>query len=271
MTYPSLSRLLNDNGIFKKSASDDFESEIEKLQLKMLRIQQGIWHKKGRAVIVFEGFDAAGKGGVIRKLTRALDPRGIRVHPIGAPTIEEKDKHWLYRFWAKIPDAGTIAVFDRSWYGRVLVERVENLTDRESWRRAYSEINQFEKMLQDDGINLVKIFLAISKKEQLKRFEDRLNDPYKQWKLTADDLRSRKKWSSYVRAVDQMFEETSKKSARWHVIPSDHKPFARKESLLVVTSEFQHWQNWMEKQAMHVGKKKIKKSLKDLSKTKRDL
>lgn len=146
------------------SSSKSYKKEIQKLQLKMLTIQQGIWHQKKRVIVVFEGFDASGKGGAIRRLTQVLDPRGVRVYPIGPPTEMEQKTHWLYRFWARLPEPGMMAFFDRSWYGRVLVERVENLTAKKDWKRGYSEINQFEKMLVDDGIELIKIYLSISKK-----------------------------------------------------------------------------------------------------------
>jgi polyphosphate kinase 2 (PPK2 family) len=249
----SLRRLL----AFKKNTAitseQKFKDEIEELQLKMLRIQQGVWHKKERAVIVFEGFDAAGKGGAIRKLTEVLDPRGFKVHPIGPPTPEEQGKHWLYRFWTLLPAPGTIAIFDRSWYGRVLVERVDKLTPEARWKQAYNEINQFESMLKSDGIEVVKIFLGISKSEQLKRFKDRMQDPYKQWKLTPDDLRARKKWNQYVGAVEDIFKHTGKQVCPWHLIHADNKHFTRLEVLKAVTTRLKPAGVWMEKNA---GKRK---------------
>ncbi len=241
----SLSQALDSKNAFFIDKVTDFSKELEKLQLTMLRIQQGVWHAKSRVIIVFEGFDAAGKGGAIRKLTKMLDPRGFKVHPIGPPTAEEQGKHWLYRFWTLLPAPGTIAIFDRSWYGRVLVERVDKLTDKTHWNRAYTEINQFEQMLQNDGVEIVKIFLAITKKEQFARFEERLKDPYKQWKLSKEDIRARKKWNQYVLAVDEMFQKT----ARWNLIPADHKLSARMETLKVVTSKLKRCEAWMEKHA----------------------
>src|SRR5262249_29987963 len=147
------------------------------------------------------GFDAAGKGGAIRRLVEKLDPRGFKVHPIGPPEAVEQQIHYLYRFWTRLPKPGTIAIFDRTWYGRVLVEKVEKLAARKRCEQAYEEIVNFEKTLVQDGISLIKIFLAISKKEQLKRFEDRLNDPYKEWKLTKDDVEDRRRWDKYVKAA----------------------------------------------------------------------
>jgi polyphosphate kinase 2 (PPK2 family) len=271
MKTSSLTQLLKNHKAFKEIEGDEFNKEIEKLQLKMLRIQQGIWHKRSRAIIVFEGFDAAGKGGAIRKLTRMLDPRGFRVHPIGPPTADEQGKHWLYRFWSLLPAPGTIAIFDRSWYGRVLVERVEGLTDKAHWKRAFTEINEFEQMLQNDGIEIVKIFLALTKDEQLTRFEDRLRDPYKQWKLSEDDIKARKKWDQYVKAVDEMLQKTNLKSSSWNLIPADHKPFTRKETLKIVTSELKTCGAWMEERATKLGKRSLEAALKRIGKKRKDI
>lgn len=267
----SLTKLLKTCKAQKKGCSGDFKNEIQRLQLKMLRIQQGVWHKRSRAVIIFEGFDAAGKGGAIRKLTEILDPRGFRVHPIGPPSLDEQGKHWLYRFWSLLPSPGTIAVFDRSWYGRVLVERVDELTGRENWKRAFNEINEFEKMLQDDGVDLIKIFLSITKDEQLKRFEERLKDPYKQWKLSKADIQARKKWDQYVEAVDDLFKRTNLRSAQWHLVPADNKPYARKEVLRIVTSELKVCEAWIEKQASKLGKRSIETAIKKLGKKRKDI
>src|SRR5882672_5475355 len=164
-----------------------YERKLAKLQLKMLSIQQTYFHENRRAVIAFEGWDAAGKGGAIRRLTEKLDPRGFHVWPIGPPTPEEQGRHYLYRFWNKLPERGQLAIFDRTWYGRVLVERVERLIKKPVWKRAYDEINEFERMLIDDGVRVVKIFLHITPDEQLRRFAERLNNPYKRWKLTDSD------------------------------------------------------------------------------------
>jgi polyphosphate kinase 2 (PPK2 family) len=237
----------------------------------MLRIQQAVWHRKERVIIVFEGFDAAGKGGAIRKLTETLDPRSFRVHPIGPPTLEEQGKHWLYRFWSLLPEPGSIAVFDRSWYGRVLVERAEGLTKKTNWKRAYGEINQLEKMLLDDGIYIIKIFLAISKREQLVRFEERLNDPYKQWKLSVQDIQARKMWDHYVTAVDEMFLKTSRKSSPWCLISADNKSHARKETLTVVTKNLNSSVSWMEENAVKLGKRNLREALIQLGRDEKEL
>lgn len=238
---------------------------LKKLQLKMLRIQQGVYHNKQRVIIAFEGTDAAGKGGAIRRLTLDLDPRGFKVHPIGAPSAKAQGKHYLYRFWKKLPAPGTIAVFDRTWYGRVLVERVEGFTPKERWKMAYEEINQFEKLLADDGVIIIKVFLKISRKEQLKRFEARLKDPYKQWKITKDDIRNREKWNEYEKAYAEMIEKTNTKYAPWCVIETDDKDVAREKVLKLVTERCRHIEKWMEEKASQVLEtKQIKEALESL-------
>jgi polyphosphate kinase 2 (PPK2 family) len=257
----SLSDLLKNKKVFEKVA-EDTSNGTKQLQLRMLRIQQGVWHRKSRAIIIFEGFDAAGKGGAIRKLTEVLDPRSVRVHTIGPPTEEDQGKHWLYRFWRCLPSPGMIAIFDRSWYGRVLVERVDGLTDKTHWKSAFLEINAFEKMLQDDGIDIIKIFLAIAKDEQLRRFEERLLDPYKQWKLTNDDLRARKRWNLYVEAVDDLLRITNTKLSPWNLIPANNKKFTRKEVLRLVTSRLCSCEAWITKQAENLGQRTLKHELK---------
>jgi len=217
-----------------------YESRIAQLQLKMLRVQQAYHHQKRRALLVFEGWDAGGKGGSIRRLTEKLDPRGFQVHAIGAPTPVEQGKHYLYRFWNKLPARGNIAIFDRSWYGRVLVERVEGFAEAEAWKRAYDEINEFERLLADDGVRIIKIFMHISKGEQLRRFEERLQNPYKRWKLTSDDLRNRDKWDDYVEAIEDMFDRTSTSFAPWNAIGGNYKWYARTQVLELATSILGH-------------------------------
>ena len=200
-------------------------------QQKLVRIQQAMLFTGERAVVVFEGMDAAGKGGTIRRLAWAMDPRSLKVWPIGAPNEIERRQHYLQRFWTRLPEKTQIAVFDRSWYGRVLVERVEKLTPKKDWKRAYREINEFERQLADDGFRIVKIFLHISKEEQSRQLIERLRDPLKRWKLSYDDFRNRSRWSDYVAAIEDMFEKTHTKYAPWHVVPSDDKPAARAEAL----------------------------------------
>jgi polyphosphate kinase 2 (PPK2 family) len=176
---------------------------------------------------VFEGWDTAGKGGIVRRLGWALDPRSFKVHPIAAPDEHERAQHYLQRFWRRLPEKGQIVAFDRSWYGRVLVERVEGLAAKKEWRRAYREINEFERMLIDSGIRLVKLFLHITPDEQMRRFRDRLTDPVKRWKLSYEDFRNRARWADYETAIEDMMAETSTDLAPWHLIPANNKPYGR--------------------------------------------
>lgn len=262
MAHPSLSRLLAKRDFPQIATKDAYERRLEALQRRMLLVQQGLYHARRRAVIAFEGFDAAGKGGVIRRIAEAVDPRGLRVVAVGPPTPEEQGRHWLWRFWRDLPLPGTIVVFDRTWYGRVLVERVERLAPREAWRRAYGEIQAFERTLVDDGVDLVKIFLGITKREQLRRFDRRLEDPYKQWKLGEADLRAREAWDDYVEAADDLLARTDAPRARWHLVPAEHKWFARVEALRVVTSALGRHARWMEAKAREAERaKRLRKAL----------
>lgn len=210
---------------------DHYHKKLKEAQEQLLQVQQAYYHQGKRAIIVFQGWDAAGKGGAIRRITEKLDPRGYHVHPIASPTKDEQGRHYLYRFETRLPSPGSIAIFDRSWYERVLVERIEEFATPFQWQRAYQEINEFERMLTDDGVRIIKLFLHISKDEQLKRFEERLNNPDKQWKLTEEDIRNRSKWDLYETATDEMFQRTSTISSPWHIIPSNKKWYARVEVL----------------------------------------
>ncbi|MCW5751967.1 MAG: polyphosphate kinase [Alphaproteobacteria bacterium] len=217
------------------TSETEYENRKRKLQLRMLQIQQGCLLQKKRAVIVMEGWDAAGKGGAIRRLTETLDPRACKVWPIAAPAEDEKGLHFLYRFWRRLPQPGSIAIFDRSWYGRVLVERVEGWASEQDWRRAYREINEFERMLVDDGMPVIKIFFHISADVQLARLKERAETPYKRWKITADDFRNRARWHEYETATDDMLDATWSMAAPWHLVPSNHKWFGRIRTLEIVT------------------------------------
>ena len=262
--HQSLTSLLKDLKSKPKvmPEKDNLDDEIKKLQLSMLRIQQGVFHKKDRVIIMFEGFDAAGKGGAIRTITEVLDPRSFKVIPIGPPTESEAGKHFLYRFWKNIPAPGNITIFDRSWYGRVLVEKVDKLADEHRLKVAHREINEFEAQLVDDGIVLIKFFLAITKDEQLERFEARLKDPYKQWKITMADVDARKKWDKYVAAVDEILKKNNTHKAPWKVIPANSKKFARREILRNVKKELHYCEKWIEKAASKYEENKLAKLLK---------
>jgi polyphosphate kinase 2 (PPK2 family) len=204
-----------------------YQQKLHKLQIAMLELEQIYRVERRRGIIALEGWDAAGKGGAIQRLTEKLDPRWLHVWSIGPPSPEEQGRHYLWRFWQRLPPPGQIAIFDRTWYGRVLVERVEGLARPKEWRRAYDEINAFEKMLADDGVRLVKLFLHISDAEQLRRFRERITTPTKHWKITPEDIRNRAHRRDYLAALDDMFARTSTADVPWHVVPAEYKWFAR--------------------------------------------
>lgn len=205
----------------------DYKKQLKKEQLRLLNLQLRLAEKKSSVVVVFEGPDAAGKGGAIKRLVERLDPRLIKVYSIVKPTNEEYQHPYLWRFWNKLPPYGQMAIFDRSWYGRVLVERVEKFATPAEWKRAYREINAFEQALVDDGSLLIKFYLHITKEEQLLRFQRRQADPYKHWKINGEDWRNREHWDEYNAAAEEMFARTSPPGAPWTVIGADFKWQAR--------------------------------------------
>ena len=214
----------------KKEEAEGLESAWTRLT--QLRLTLGGLIGQGElgppVCVIFEGVDASGKGGAIKRLVAQLDPRHVRVVQFAAPTHDEKRHHFLWRFWPKLPGWGGMSVLDRSWYGRVLVERVEGFATREQWLRAYDEINDFERTLCDEGMILIKFWLQISPEEQLKRFKKREKDPLKSWKLTEEDWRNREKSDAYEAAVEDMVARTSiEPHAEWHLIPADSKRYAR--------------------------------------------
>lgn len=229
--YPSKPPRLADADLSAKTGRKAYKIALKELQSSLTALQQTYLFSGHKAVIVFEGWDAAGKGGAIRRMSAALDPRSFKVWPIGAPRHYYLDRHYLLRFMDRLPPTGAVSVFDRSWYGRVLVERVEDLTPEDRWRAAYGEICSFERMLLDDGTRLVKLFFHITPDEQLARFEQRLRDPLKRWKLTYEDFRNRERWQDYAQAIDEMLARTSTEAAPWHVIPANDKRFARISAL----------------------------------------
>ncbi len=218
---------------------DDYKDRLKELQLELLHYQRKLMEAKRSVLFVFEGPDAAGKGGVIKRLVEKLDPRTVRVYSIIKPTPEEYQHHYLWRFWSKLPKYGEMAVFDRSWYGRVLVERVESFATAEEWKRGYEELNAFEKLLTDDGAIILKFYLHISKEEQLRRFEARAADPYKRWKINEEDWRNREKWDEHNRAAEDMFAKTDTKFAPWNLIESNFKWFARVKVLKIIARTFE--------------------------------
>ena len=207
----------------------DLELTRRQIQLRELGYQVSV--QKRPVVILYEGWDAAGKGGSIKRLTERIDPRGYVVYPISAPAGEDATHHYLYRFWRRLPECGQIAIFDRSWYGRVLVERVEGFAKEAEWKRAYREINSFERNLRDFGIIIIKFWLQISHDEQLRRFEQRQAIGYKSWKLTSEDWRNREKWPQYEEAVRDMLLKTSTITAPWTVVEGNDKYWARVKTL----------------------------------------
>ena len=216
-----------------KLSKDEEEERLEAAQERLLglRLQLGGLIGSGElgppVTVVFEGWDASGKGGAIKRLVAPLDPRHVRVVQFAAPTYDEKRHHFLWRFWPALPGWGGMAVFDRSWYGRELVERVEKFATKAEWTRGYDEINEFEASLAAEGMVMIKFFLHVSDEEQLKRFEARANDPLKSWKLTDEDWRNRKKRKQYARAIEDMLERTDTEAAPWHLVEGDSKRWAR--------------------------------------------
>jgi len=219
---------------------EEYDRQLTRLQNELHLLGYQVYLQGRPVIIIFEGWDAAGKGGAIKRLTARLDPRGYVVWPIAAPSGDDKVRHYLYRFWRRIPETGQIAIFDRSWYGRVMVERVEGFCAEAAWKRAFSEINQFERQLLDFGTTIFKFWLHISQEEQLKRFEEREKIEYKSWKLTDEDWRNRGKWEDYERAVEDMLLKTSTHGAPWTVVEANDKWYARVKVLRTVVDKLKH-------------------------------
>jgi len=224
---------LDDLDLNLKLSRQEEAEQLERAQTRLLQLRLtlgGLIGDQGIGpplLVVFEGWDASGKGGAIKRLVAQLDPRHVRVKQFAAPTYDEKRHHWLARFWEPLPGWGGMTVYDRSYYGRVLVERVEGFAKQAEWKRAYREIRDFERALTDDGTIVVKCWLHVSSAEQKKRFEERAENPLKQWKLTDEDWRNRKKRRAYVRALEDMFEETDTEFAPWTLVEGDSKRYAR--------------------------------------------
>jgi polyphosphate:AMP phosphotransferase len=223
--------LLKSLDLDKKLSKAQYNKQLEKYQGRLNLLAREARQKNVTSTLVFEGWDAAGKGGAIRRITHALDARQYRVIPVAAPTDEEKAHHYLWRFWRHVPKAGQITIYDRSWYGRVLVERVEKFATKDEWFRAYKEINDFEEELTEAGVLINKFWLHINKDEQERRFKEREQISYKKHKITEEDYRNRKMWDLYEAAVDDMVTRTSTEFAPWHLIPANDKRFARIEVL----------------------------------------
>ncbi|WP_022763397.1 polyphosphate:AMP phosphotransferase [Butyrivibrio sp. AD3002] len=216
---------------------EEYDLELKKLQKELKDLGNKVYRKKIPVIIAYEGWDAAGKGGNIKRITAALDPRDYVVEPIASPEPHEKARHYLWRFWTRLPKTGHVTIFDRTWYGRVMVERLEEFCSENDWQRAYNEINEFEKELSDWGAVIIKFWVQIDKDTQLARFTDRQNTPEKQWKITDEDWRNREKWDLYEGAIDEMIAKTSTTFAPWYVLESVDKKYARIKALKIVIRE----------------------------------
>ena len=231
---------LSEVGLEEKVLSQsDYRRQLKPLQDRLRALHNRLYRKQVPVVICYEGWDAAGKGGNIKRITEALDPRGFEVHPIASPEPHEKARHYLWRFWTRLPKTGHIAIFDRTWYGRVMVERLEGFCSENDWQRAYNEINEFERELFDWGAVILKFWVQIDKETQLERFQARQNTPEKQWKITEEDWRNREKWDAYENAVNEMLKKTSTQYAPWYILESVDKKYARIQALKIVIEELE--------------------------------
>ena len=218
---------------------EEYKKELKALQARLHDLHNQAYRHHIPIIVAYEGWDAAGKGGNIKRLTAALDPRGYEVIPIASPKPYEKSRHHLWRFWVRLPKTGHFAIFDRTWYGRVMVERLEGFCSENDWQRAYNEINEFEKELTDWGAIVIKFWVHIDKDTQLARFTERQNTPEKQWKITDEDWRNREKWDAYEVAVDEMIAKTSTTYAPWHILESNDKHYARLKALRIVVENLE--------------------------------
>ncbi len=225
---------LADVSLDKSVTRKEYEKKLKEAQKKLKKLHNKIYREGIPVIIAYEGWDAAGKGGNIKRMTSALDARGFTVHPIASPDSYEKNRMFLWRFWKRLPKTGHIAIFDRTWYGRVMVERLEGFCSENDWQRAFNEMNEFEKTLTDWGAVVIKFWIHIDKDTQLARFTERQNTPEKQWKITDEDWRNREKWDSYEIAINEMIEKTSTEFAPWHIIPSNDKLYARLQTIQIV-------------------------------------
>jgi len=258
--------------VTKSLTKEEYVRDLVRYQLQLRALAYQLYVQKRPMVIVYEGWDAGGKGGNIKRITEKLDPRGYEVYPIAAPQGEDKTHHYLWRFWRRLkpPDEKQILIFDRSWYGRVMVERLEGFCTEEEWKRAFREINEFERQLVDFGTILVKFWIQISKDEQLQRFELRKETPYKAWKLTDEDWRNRQKWDLYEAAINDMLLKTSTLTAPWTIVEGNCKWYARVKALRTLVDVMTQELNYIppDPMAKATGKKKEKEKESKEGKTK---
>ena len=218
---------------------ETYKKELKRLQNRLSELHNVIYQKKIPVVLCYEGWDAAGKGGNIRRVAYPLDPRGFDVHPIASPEPHELNRQYLWRFWTRLPRSGHICIFDRTWYGRVMVERLEGFCSEKDWKRAYNEINEFERQLTEWGAVVLKFWIHIDQETQLARFNERQNTPEKQWKITDEDWRNREKWADYEIAVNEMLSKTSTEYAPWFIIESNDKKYARIRTLTIIVESLE--------------------------------
>lgn len=225
----------------KSLTKEQYQKQLKELQAKLSHLHNEVYRRRIPVVLAFEGWDAGGKGGAIKRLTQALDPRGYAVQPVSAPNDLEKSHHYLWRFWTNMPKAGHFTIFDRSWYGRVMVERIEGFCSGEEWRRAYTEINNMEESWTNSGCIVLKFWMHIDKDEQERRFKERQENPDKQWKITEEDWRNRAKWDQYEVAVDEMLVRTSTTYAPWIIVEANSKYYARIKVLKTVVGAIEDY------------------------------
>jgi polyphosphate:AMP phosphotransferase len=272
---PGSLNLLSQIDLSVTADSGDYSERLPLLQSRLNELSRAASYAEIPSVVAFEGVDAAGKGGTIRRMTAAIPIQSVRVIPIAAPSEEERLRHYLWRFWRRLPEAGDITIFDRSWYGRVLVERVEGLASEDAWSRAYEEINDFEAMLVQSGMPVVKFWLQIDAEEQLRRFQARAKTPYKKYKLTEEDFRNREKWDLYQQAAHDMVARTNTSGAPWHLLAANDKKHARLRALEILCDFLESrliavlGDNWRKKvpDGVVAGTRKTKKSKKKNGKT----
>ena len=231
--------LLKDVDLSPTIDDETYKKELKRLQARLSELHNVIYRKKIPVILCYEGWDAAGKGGNIRRVAYPLDPRGFDVHPIASPEPHELNRQFLWRFWTRLPRSGHICIFDRTWYGRVMVERLEGFCSEKDWQRAYNEINEFERHLTDWGAVLLKFWIHIDSDTQLARFNERQNTPEKQWKITDEDWRNREKWPQYEIAVNDMLQKTSTENAPWYIIESNDKHYARIRALKIIVKQLE--------------------------------
>ncbi len=236
VSSPYKTGVLDGIDLKKSLTKDEYKKKLNKLQGRIEKLHGELYKRRISVILGFEGWDAGGKGGAIKRLTERLDPRGYEVIPTASPNDIEKAHHYLWRFWNAVPKAGHIAIFDRTWYGRVMVERIEGFCSEEEWRRAYKEINEMEQQFANFGAIVIKFWLHIDKDEQERRFKERMENPEKQWKITDEDWRNREKWDQYVEAVDEMIVRTSTSYAPWVVVEGNDKYYARIKVLETVVN-----------------------------------